>query len=348
MLLRVERAKAEAALRRLRALGIQDCGRRIRRGKDSVDIPVVSRPPPGLGELVGGETPFAGLGELVEGETDPLGRQIPPYERAVTSARIPPGLKRLLPDKWERLGRVLVLRLPKRLQEHKTEIARAYAGALEVETVLEDTSGSRGVMREPTTELLLGTETETIHIENYVRYSFDAARIMFSSGNMAERIRMGKAVGPGETVVDMFAGIGYFSLQMAVHGRPRAVFACELNPSSYHFLVQNVRLNKVGRVVVPLEGDCRKVAPEGVADRVVMGHFDSPEFISKALRVLRPEGGMLHVHCLCRKDRIPDAAWERVRKKLEEGGRRGELVHCERVKSFKPRTWHIVLDVKVE
>jgi len=316
-------------------MGTLERGRLIRRSKEWVEIPLLAPPPPGLGQIV-------------EGETAPVGRQVPPYERAVSSARIPAGLRRLLPDKWERLGRVLLLRLPGRLEGHKVEIARAYAGALGVQTVIRDLSGSRGVLREPTTELLLGERTETVHKENYVRYCFDAASIMFSSGNMAERIRMGKAVRPGETVVDMFAGIGYFSLQMAVHGRPKAVFACELNPVSFRYLVQNISLNKVGRIVIPLEGDCREVAPEGVADRVVMGHFDSLDFLPKALRVLRPEGGVLHVHCLSRKDRIPQEAWDRVRRGMEEGGRRGELVHCERVKSFKPRVWHIVLDVGVK
>ena len=334
MLLRVQRRKADETLRRLLSLGLLDRGKRIDRAAEWVDFPLLERPPPGMGVLV-------------DGVVEPLEGQIPPYERVVSGARIPADLRRLLPDRWERLGKVLVLKLPGRLQEHKAEVARAYAEALDVETVLQDLSGSRGVLREPTTELLLGEKTETIHTENYVRYCFDAARIMFSSGNMAERIRMGKAVEPGETVVDMFAGIGYFSLQMAVHGKPATVVACELNPMSYRYLVQNIRLNKVGKIVQPLEGDCRTVAPDGVADRVVMGHFDSLDFIPKALRVLRPEGGILHVHSLCKKDRIPGDAWAKASSRIESEGRKGRLVHCERVKSFKPRVWHIVLDVRV-
>jgi len=334
MLLRVERRKADETLSRLSALGLLDRKRGISRGKVWIDFPVTGRPPPELGEII-------------EGEPELAPEQVPPFDRAVKAARIPPELKRFLPDKWERLGKVLVLKLPKKLQEYKTEIARAYAEALGVETVLQDISGSRGVLREPTTELLLGTKTETVHIENYIRYSFDAARIMFSSGNMAERIRMGETVRPGETVVDMFAGIGYFTLQMAVHGRPKAIFACELNPVSYQYLVQNIKLNRAGRVVTPLEGDCRLVAPEGIADRVVMGHFDAVEFVPKALKVLRPEGGILHVHCLCRKDRMPEDAWAKVRKKTDDAGRSCRLLLFEKVKSFKPRVWHIVLDVEI-
>jgi tRNA wybutosine-synthesizing protein 2 len=96
-----------------------------------------------------------------------------------------------------------------------------------------------------------------------------------------------------------------------------------------------------------LEGDCRLVAPEGIADRVVMGHFDAVEFVPKALKVLRPEGGILHVHCLCRKDRMPEDAWAKVRKKTDDAGRSCRLLLFEKVKSFKPRVWHIVLDVAV-
>ena len=334
MLLRVERRKAAEAMRRLRALGLLDRSRRVRRGAVCVEIPLRGRPP-------------GGMGELLEGEVEAKYRQVPPYERVKAAARLPEELERLLPDRWERLGRVLVLKLPGKLQEHKIEVASAYAGALGVETVLQDISGSRGVLREPTMEVLLGHRTETVHTENYVRYCLDAARMMFSSGNMSERIRMGKTVRPGETVVDMFAGIGYFSLQMAVHGRPGAVHACELNPASHHYLVKNIRLNRVERVVRPLEGDCRQVAPEGVADRIVLGHFDSVDFIPKALRVLKPEGGVLHLHCLCRQDRLPEDAWGRALRKIEGAGMRAGLLHCERVKSFKPKTWHIVLDIGV-
>ncbi|WP_341537002.1 hypothetical protein [Methanosarcina barkeri] len=43
---------------------------------------------------------------------------------------------------------------------------------------------------------------------------------MYSKGNLEERKRMSK-LGEGEIVVDMFAGIGYFSIPMAVHSRPK-------------------------------------------------------------------------------------------------------------------------------
>jgi tRNA wybutosine-synthesizing protein 2 len=143
----------------------------------------------------------------------------------------------------------------------------------------------------------------------------------------------------------MFAGIGYFTLPMAVRGRPRKVYACELNPVSHRYLRRNVGMNRAGGTVEPLLGDCRDVAPEGVADRVVMGHFRAPEFLDKALRVLGPEGGIMHIHTLCQKGLIPDGAWGPVRERIESAGRKAVLRKVVRVKSFKPHIWHIVLDV---
>ena len=335
MLLRVEKTGAERARQRLAELGILDRGRRISRYGRWVHFPLLA-PPPDY------------MGEIVEQEAGARCVQIPPYYRIMESARIPGPLKALLPDKWEMLGRVVVLRLPAELLGFKTQVASAFAEVLGAETVLRDMSGSRGEARVPTMELLWGEDTETVHIEGGIKYRFDAAQVMFSSGNIDERMRMGRTVRPGETVVDMFAGIGYFSLPMAVHGRPKRVFACEKNPVSHGYLKRNIGLNRVGGIIEPLLGDCREVAPEGVADRVVMGHFRAPDFLDKALRVLGPGGGILHVHALCPKDRIPDGAWGPMRATIESANRKAAIRNVTRVKSFKPHIWHVVLDVAVD
>jgi len=78
-------------------------------------------------------------------------------------------------------------------------------------------------------ETIAGFKTETVHRENGVIFNLDARKVMFSAGNLKERMRM-SLFGKDEFVVDMFAGIGYFTLQMAVHSRPRKIMAIEMNP----------------------------------------------------------------------------------------------------------------------
>ncbi len=168
---------------------------------------------------------------------------------------------------------------------------------------------------------------------------------MFSSGNIDERVRMSKACQPGEVVVDMFAGIGYFSLPIAVHGRPSRVYACEANPIAFAYLAENIRINEAS-IVKPLLGDCREVAPEGVADRVILGYLeDTHIFLPKAIRALR-SGGWLHYHEAC-----PDGLTERLHRCLGKAAKsEGASISrstSRRIKSFAPGVSHYVLDALI-
>lgn len=49
------------------------------------------------------------------------------------------------------------------------------------------------------------------------RYCFDVTKTMFSSGNITEKMRVAKFDCTGQTVVDLYAGIGYYTLQYLKH-----------------------------------------------------------------------------------------------------------------------------------
>jgi len=66
--------------------------------------------------------------------------------------------------------------------------------------------------RDSQAHLLLGDSGWVQHKEGGVAYSLDVTKCMFSSGNTTERQRMGKLECCGETVVDLYAGIGYYTL----------------------------------------------------------------------------------------------------------------------------------------
>ena len=208
--------------------------------------------------------------------------RITPFDRIRESIDLPEDLKSLLPRKWEKLGHVLLLKLPPELQPHKDVVAQTYATILEVDAVLNDL-GVEGPLRQPKVEVILGDDIETCHLENGVHFHLDPAKVMFSSGNIDERIRMASVSGSDEVVADMFAGIGYFSVPIAVHSGPREVLACELNPDAYRYLEMNIERNGVGDIVKPLLGDCREVLEKGIGDRVLMGYVGSThEFLDKA------------------------------------------------------------------
>jgi tRNA wybutosine-synthesizing protein 2 len=257
---------------------------------------------------------------------------------------IPENEKKLLPSGWQILGDIIIVTLRKELEYRKAGIGEAllslYPGC---RTVLLD-RGITGRMRQPVREIIAGENTETVHRENGCLFKLDAMRIMFSRGNLAEKKRMSR-LGKAEVVVDMFAGIGYFSIPMAVHSKPKKIFAIEINPEAFVYLNENIILNKVGNIIEPVAGDCSIVTPRGIADRVIMGYLDAHPYLEQGIRALVP-GGIIHYH-----EAVPEAVERRpVERIIEASGKLGrsvEIIGVRRIKKYSPGVWHVVVDAKI-
>jgi tRNA wybutosine-synthesizing protein 2 len=202
-----------------------------------------------------------------------------------------------------------------------------------------------GPQRKPDVELLWGEGTETIHKENRCLFKMDVSQVMWSKGNTAERIRLAKMVGEDEIVVDLFAGIGYFSIPIAVHSRPAKVYAVEINPVSHHYLRENIILNQVVDIVEPVLGNCRDVAPQKVADRVLMGYIgNTHEYLDVAMNTLR-DGGVIHYH-----ESVPGKLkFTRPvhRIKAAAGDREVEILNQRIIKKYSPGVYHVVIDARI-
>jgi tRNA wybutosine-synthesizing protein 2 len=257
---------------------------------------------------------------------------------------IPAGEKKLLPSGWQVLGDIVIVTLRAELEHRKTEIGEALLYLYpSCRTVLLD-RGITGQMRQPVREIIAGENTETIHRENGCLFKLDAMRIMFSQGNLVEKKRMSR-LGKGEVVVDMFAGIGYFSIPMAVHSKPLKIYAIEINPEAFGYLNENIMLNKVSGIIEPVAGDCSIVTPRGIADRVIMGYLDGHPYLGQGIRALVP-GGIIHYH-----EAVPEAVERRPVERIMETsgklGRNAEIIGARRIKKYAPGVWHVVVDAKV-
>jgi len=266
---------------------------------------------------------------------------------------LPPKEAKLLPRGWQILGTVILVSIPDALRNHANAIGDALLAMYpRCGTVLWN-RGVAGRFREPICEVIAGTgDTETTHKENGCYFKLDTANIMFSQGNLVERMRMAR-ICEDQVVLDMFTGIGYFSIQIAVHSRPKKVIAIELNPNAYHYLTDNIRINRVEDLVFPVHGDCAVKAPENVADRVIMGYLDpSHEQLVKGLLAAR-SGGILHYH-----EATPTAlTYQRPIQRIKDaaqacgrmyGCRRSvEIIGCRTIKKYAPGVVHVVVDVRV-
>ena len=221
-----KREDAAAALKRIICLGLLDKSRKVIKREDRVEIPVLGQ----LGEF-----------DMVVQDRPSFYRKLPDLSAALED-QIPERLQSLLPRGWFILGEVIIVKIHPRVGDYQSHIGGALLRFYpRCSTGLAD-EGISGQLRQPVRRTIVGSRSMTRHKENGVVFHLDASVVMFSHGNLRERMRMSR-LGQGETVVDMFAGIGYFSIPMAVHSRPRKILAIELNPQSYQFLCQNIEAN---------------------------------------------------------------------------------------------------------
>jgi len=184
----------------------------------------------------------------------------------------------------------------------------------------------------------------TVHEENKCFYKLDVSKLMFSKGNRKERARIAKIASNKEIVLDMFAGIGYFTLPLAK--KVSLVYAIEINPVAYRYLIENIKLNNLVNVI-PLLGDaadiCKKLSLK--FDRIVMGLLpNATDYLQDALKLAK-RGTVLHISIISTK---PD-----LRKKIKKIKAECELffkkvsIKVIKVKSYAPKVWHYCLDVKI-
>ena len=258
--------------------------------------------------------------------------------------------KNVLPGKAKIIDRVALLRLEPEAEQYEEEIGRLTLEYYGVRSVYR-MYGVEGVERRPVLKHLAGERVREItHREYGYILRLDLERLMLSLGNSFERLRVAGLTGRNEVLVDMFAGVGQFTIPIAVLSSPRRIYSIEINPEAFRYLEENVRLNNVGDIVEPLLGDCRMVVEErlqGVADRVIMGYLmGTVKALPQALKALRKAGGVIHFHELVRR------GWERRFAeellgiiKLE--GYEARLLGWRRVKSYSRTRNHIVLDILV-
>lgn len=332
---RLPSEEAGPIIRRLMSLEYVDLHAKIGKDSDYRYIPIL---PEHLEDIR-----LMGL-ETVEGDAHTLDRRSP-QEKIHDILSSYEELSGIVPEKWEYVGDIVIVRMDPRCEPYKGLIGRTYAEVLGAKTVCADVRGVSGEFRQPSMETIFGTETESVRLENGIRYGFDVTKVMFASGNTDERMRMRKLDCSGETVVDMFAGIGYFTLPLAKYSGARRVFACEKNPESYRFLCRNIVDNELEDKVIPILSDNRNLIGKAFADRILMGYVQTTsEFVPKALSMIRP-GGIIHYHDTFYVSEYED----RIRSIFDDAcGPDGyDIERIHEVKSYAPSVSHYVADIRI-
>jgi tRNA wybutosine-synthesizing protein 2 len=262
----------------------------------------------------------------------------------------------ILPRGFQTIGKVMILKLNPKLLNKKDIIAKKCLELLpSMKSVFLNLGSIQGQFRTPEKIEYLAGENNPIveHKEHKVIYRFDITKIMFSKGNLNERKLLTTFIKENEIIVDMFAGIGYFSLPIAIHAKPKRIYSIELNPDSYKFLQENIKLNHVEHVIEPIYGNSKeeviKLSKNGImADRVIMGVFPAPkDFIEDALNLVKSKGTIFHYEGVRDKEDYL-SLYNEFNEIVDKKNLSCELLSHRFVKSYGPKLYHIVLDIYVK
>ena len=170
-----------------------------------------------------------------------------------------------------------------------------------VKTVLAQTNAVGGEFRIRRLVHVAGENRKnTFHKESGCIFSVDLEKCYFSPRLSHERARIAHLVKPDETVVNMFAGVGCFSIVIAKYVNSARVFSIDVNPVAVSLMQNNIRLNRVFGRVIPSLGDAKTIVErqlKGQADRILMPlPARAFEYLPVAISALKPSGGWIHVY----------------------------------------------------
>ena len=357
----VPKSEAEDVRLLIKRSGLLDPSRSIGKDKERVYIPVrVQSKKDRLSILdIVNQYPKSLLTKNMD-QTPERSRGKNPYQKIVEMLESTMNREEIgsLPDRWDMVGDCLILK-SKDIKTMK-RASEAYMEVLGARYVLLDRKGVSGELRNPQYDVINPPEDGewvTEHREGGIVYRLDPRRIMFSSGNVGERTKTVSypeiypvlpAGTEGEVALDMFAGIGYFSLPLARSDKVAKVIACEKNPVAYRFLLENAVNNELGGRILGILGDNRVCLPERIADRIIMGYVGSTrDYISLALKMLREDSGVIHLHDTVPMEVGVSGLYSAIRGICGKSGWESKLMDGYRIKWYAPRIEHVVLHLSV-
>jgi len=181
------------------------------------------------------------------------------------------------------------------------------------------------------------------------RFTVDVANAFFSPRLSTERERISNLIQDGETMVNMFAGVGMFSI-MAAKTKKCTVYSIDINPVASKLCEKNIELNKLAGKVVSINGDTSKIIEQQLQDKgdrtLMLLPERSDEFLESAIKTTK-DGGIIHYYSHIHADKKSDAGKLSEKHYLEVTPVKSEILTSKIVRPVGPRYYQTVVDVKI-
>ena len=324
--IRVPKSEGNPVRIRLKEEGLLNIDARIRADDDSLLIPILS-------------DSFEGY-EVLDEDLEILEHQETDFRNL-----LPEEIRDILPNSFDNIGDVQVVKLVDELLPMKHEIGEAMLKVSSSTRAVFLDHGVKGELRIRDLELIAGTGgSETRHRESGVTIMTDPAKVYYNPRLATERERVASMVKDGEVIIDMFAGVAPFPLTICRYAKPKVVYAIDLNHDAVEYMKVNIKLNHFDNIV-PMEGDARELIKDlPMADRVIMNLPQiAQEFLPDALSRTKV-GGTVHMHKIMGREES-DKVIALIIDEMNSKGLKCRLSDRRELKTYSPSASVYVLDI---
>ncbi|NVM27652.1 MAG: class I SAM-dependent methyltransferase family protein [Candidatus Helarchaeota archaeon] len=258
-----------------------------------------------------------------------------------------------IPKSYDIIGQLVIIEIPEEIRSFETIIGKTLLDFHpSLTSIFKKLEPIKGDFRLRNLQLIAGTDNSiTVHKENKCVYELDIKKVYFSPRLVTEHARISSLVKKNEIILDMFAGIGPFSILIARQKHVQ-VYSVDVNPAAIYYLKKNIIRNKVEDFVTPFEGNIRDVLKKDIKqkfDRIIMNlPSKSYQFLDIALNVLKDEG-IIHYYQFASESDFPAKVLENLKGLIEENGRRiGKVLEARKVRPYAPYIWQIGIDLLIK
>ena len=253
---------------------------------------------------------------------------------------------------FDQIGDIIIVRIPDSLASKKKIIGKILLEQVKTaKSVFYQSSPVEGDFRTRNLQLIAGEKkTETEYRENGCRFLVDVEKAFFSPRLSTERERISNLVNDDDVVINMFGGVGMFSILAAKKTRC-IVYNIDINPTASKLCEENIKLNKLKGDVISLNGDSTAIINEQLqnkADRVLMLLPErSDEFLDTAISSLK-KNGFIHYYSHIHAEKKQDAPKLSEDHFLSINKTQAKIISSKNVRPIGPRFYQTVIDVKIQ
>ena len=252
---------------------------------------------------------------------------------------------------FDQIGDIIIVRIPDSLLAKKKVIGKTLLENVKTaNSVFCQSSPVEGDFRTRDLEIIAGQDkTETEYKEFGCRFIVDVQKAFFSPRLSNERNRIAEQILDGQTVINMFGGIGMFSI-IAAKNKKCSVYNIDINPDAVELCEKNIKLNKLSGEVFSIHGDAAQIIKEKLenkGDRVLMLLPErSDEFLDSAVAATK-NNGIIHYYSHIHADKKSEAPKLSENHFMDISPVDSKVLNSKIVRAVGPRYYQTVVDVKI-